>query len=453
MAMALRPQLDKPWGLGLHQCSRPRVWTPEEQRLFQEIGRRLADALSSLQTHRILQESEDRLRSTLDAAQIVTWEIIPRTGAHSETGPVDKLFGLPEGTKRRRVEDLLQSVHPQDRQRVAAELDAALRGQGDCSVEFRAALPEGAPPKWIAARGKLQHDSQGQPTRLLGIATDITERKLAEEKFKQLANSLEERVAERMNELQTASAELKGNQRALMNLVDDLNEKTTALETANKELESFSYSVSHDLRAPLRGIDGFSQLLLMECADKLDDKGKNFLRLVLGNVERMKQLIEDILKLSRVSRVKLQMQKVNLSELAREIAEDLARREPARKLALSIAPEVVVTGDAGFLRIALENLLGNAWKFTARRPQASIEFGVAQQKGQPAYFVRDNGAGFDMKDVSRLFGAFQRLHSATEFPGTGVGLATVERIIRRHGGRVWAEGAVNQGATFYFTLP
>ncbi len=232
-----------------------------------------------------------------------------------------------------------------------------------------------------------------------------------------------------------------------------VRERTAQLEGANKELEAFAYSVSHDLRTPLRGIDGFSQALLEDYAEKLDEEGKHYLHRVRAAAQRMGQLIDDMLSLSRVTRGEMRMEKVNLSSLAQEIASELARHEPERTAAFTIAPEVLVTGDAGFLRVALENLLGNAWKFTSKRRDATIEFGVTEQEGQPVYFVRDNGAGFNAKWAGRLFGAFQRLHTPEEFPGTGVGLATVQRIIHRHGGHVWAEGEINRGATFYFSLP
>jgi light-regulated signal transduction histidine kinase (bacteriophytochrome) len=229
-------------------------------------------------------------------------------------------------------------------------------------------------------------------------------------------------------------------------------ERTAQLEASNKELESFSYSVSHDLRAPLRSIDGFSLALLEDCADKLDAKGKDYLRRVRDATQRMARLIDDLLNLARVTREGMRRERVDLSALARSISADLKKTQPDRKVAFAIADGVVANGDAHLLRVALENLLGNAWKFTSKRPRTRIEFGVAKQNGTPAYFVRDDGAGFDMVYAGKLFGPFQRLHSPQEFEGTGIGLATVKRVIRRHGGRVWAESAVGQGATFYFTL-
>ena len=235
-------------------------------------------------------------------------------------------------------------------------------------------------------------------------------------------------------------------------LEERVRQRTADLELANRELEAFSYSVSHDLRAPLRSIDSFTRLLQEDCGDKLDDEGKDNLQRVRAASKRMDQLIEDMLNLARVTRGELRMEPVNLSSLAQEIIGELAVREPEREVHLLIAPAVVVSGDGNLLRIALGNLLGNAWKFTSKREEAKIEFGVIRQEGRPVYFVRDNGAGFDMVFARKLFGAFQRLHTTKDFPGTGIGLAIVQRVIHRHEGRVWAEGTVDGGATFFFTL-
>jgi len=229
-------------------------------------------------------------------------------------------------------------------------------------------------------------------------------------------------------------------------------ERTAQLAAVNDELEAFAYSVSHDLRAPLRSVDGFAQALLEEYVGKLDAAGQDYLRRVRAASQHMGQLIDDLLNLSRLTRSELRMARVDLSRLARGVASELQTREPERRVDFQIADGVFVQGDRRLLRVALENLLGNAWKFTSGRPQARIEFGAKRDGEEPVYFVRDNGAGFDMAYADKLFGAFQRLHGVHEFEGTGIGLATVQRIIHRHGGRVWAEGTVGQGATLYFTL-
>lgn len=230
-------------------------------------------------------------------------------------------------------------------------------------------------------------------------------------------------------------------------------ERTAQLQVANKELEAFSYSVSHDLRAPLRGIDGFSQVLLEDYQDKVDEQGKNYLQRIRVATQRMAQLIDEMLNLSRIGRGEMNIRQVNLSEMAKEVADDLRRSQPERQVEIVIQDGMNVLGDSLLLRNVLENLLGNAWKYTSKHPTAHIEFGVQKQNGKDVYFVRDDGAGFDMAHTQKLFGAFQRLHTTTEFPGTGIGLATVQRIIHRHGGKVWAEGEVEKGATFYFTIP
>jgi len=260
--------------------------------------------------------------------------------------------------------------------------------------------------------------------QFIGSIRDITERKRAQDEILRLNASLEER----------------GQQR------------TAQLEAANKELESFSYSVSHDLRAPLHGIDGFSQALLEDYAAKLDDQGKGYLQRVRAATQRMAELIDDMLNLARVTRAPMQRAPVDLSALATAITDELRQTQPERAMEVVVQPGLVADGDAKLLKVLLMNLLANAWKFTGKQERARIEFGMQPGGGVPAYFVHDNGVGFDMQYVHKLFGAFQRLHAMDEFPGTGVGLATVQRIVHRHGGRAWAEAAVEQGATFFFTL-
>jgi len=232
----------------------------------------------------------------------------------------------------------------------------------------------------------------------------------------------------------------------------EIIQRSVQLEASNRELEAFCYSVSHDLRAPLRGMDGFSQALLEEYSGRLDSQGKDYLRRIRAATQRMGTLIDDLLNLSRVTRSEIRREPVDLSALALIIAADLRKIQPERPVEFAVAPNLLAQGDPRLLRLVLENLLANAWKFTSRHPRARIEFGTAAHAGATAYFVRDDGAGFDSAHAGQLFGAFRRLHAMTEFPGTGVGLATVQRIIQRHGGKVWAEGAVEQGATFYFTL-
>ncbi len=246
--------------------------------------------------------------------------------------------------------------------------------------------------------------------------------------------------------------ERKNIERALQMQRNELARSNAELTAANKELEAFSYSISHDLRAPLRSIDGFSQALLEDYSTRLDKTGKQYLERVRNGAQRMATLIDDLLALSRITRAEIDRKPINLTEMAQSVAHDLSLQDAARKVEFAIAPGLETEADSRLMRTVLENLLGNAWKFTSRRAQARIEFGRTNAQGTTAFFVRDNGAGFDPAYAGRLFGAFQRLHTTTEFPGTGVGLASVQRIINRHGGQIWAQSGVNQGATFFFTV-
>ena len=259
-------------------------------------------------------------------------------------------------------------------------------------------------------------------------------------------------LAKKTELLRRQTRMLRASEQEARELAAEQAELVRDLEHKNRELESFSYAVSHDLRAPLRRIESFSRAVVDSQAGRLDDAGRRFLERIGEASREMSQLIDDVLYLSKVTRAELREQEVDLSAIATMVLGRLRELEPGRKVELKVRPGVIVTGDGQLLRIALENLLGNAWKFTARQDQAGIEFGLAQVGGETTYFVRDDGAGFDMTYVNRLFGPFQRLHLASEFPGSGIGLATVQRIVHRHGGRVWAEGMVGQGATFHFTL-
>jgi light-regulated signal transduction histidine kinase (bacteriophytochrome) len=236
-------------------------------------------------------------------------------------------------------------------------------------------------------------------------------------------------------------------------LLLETQRQASAAQTANKELEAFSYSVSHDLRAPLRAIDGFSQALIEDCTDSLPASGQDHLRRIRAAAQRMAELIDDLLRLSRVSRAEFRRERVDLSNMFIAVIGELRRSDPDRVVDVRVTSSITGLADPRLIRITLENLVGNAWKFTAKTPAPVIELGTREEGGERVYYVRDNGAGFDMKYVDRLFGAFQRLHSDKEFPGTGIGLATVQRIIHRHGGRIWVEAAVGQGACFSFTLP
>ena len=259
---------------------------------------------------------------------------------------------------------------------------------------------------------------------MIGVVQDITERRLAEERISKLNEELERRVVARTAELQAT--------------VDDL--------------DAFSYSVAHDLRSPVRAIINFSKTLLDVCSGFLDEESTRYLDRMHAAGKRMADMIDALLKLSHITRVELQVRPVDLSALAAEVAEQLRETEPHRVVEFAIAPGAIANADEELMRLVLDNLIRNAWKFTSKHARAKIDVGVTRSDGETTYFVRDDGAGFDMTYAHKLFGAFQRLHGS-EFQGTGIGLATVQRIIQRHGGKIWAQGAVEQGATFYFTLP
>ncbi len=290
---------------------------------------------------------------------------------------------------------------------------------------------------------RVVRDEDGMPMVLLTMEDD-TERRRVRNELRRLNHELERRAVDQTAELVIANRALQ--------------ESNRELESTNRELEAFCYSVSHDLRAPLRAMDGFSQELLHKYAGQIDEKGLHYLRRIRVGTQRMGQLIDHLLKLSRVTRAEMQREPVNLTAIAEEVAVGLREREPERIVSFTVGPELSAVGDPALIRIVLENLLGNAWKFTAKKPVATVTFDRTVVAGQTAFVVRDNGAGFDMAFAGKMFGAFQRFHSDREFSGTGIGLATVQRVVRRHGGEVWAEGAVAKepgtgGAAFFFTLP
>jgi len=284
-------------------------------------------------------------------------------------------------------------------------------------------LRKDAAPFWARVEASTAQDTDGASV-CRAVVSDTSERKRAEREIQRLNAELEQRVRSR----------------------------TAALEAANKELEAFAYSIAHDLRQPLIGIDGWSQALLEDYGAHLNALGHEYLDRVRGEVQRMGRLIDDLLQLSRVGRVEMVLNAIDLSSLAQTISARLKEANPGRFLEFVIGPGLTARGDVHLLEIALASLLDNAVKFTRPRSPARIEFGKTEQSGESAFFVRDNGVGFDMRHVGMLFGTFHRLHGASEFPGTGIGLATVQRVIHLHGGRVWADAEVGKGASFYFTL-
>jgi PAS domain S-box-containing protein len=370
------------------------------------------DITERKRAEKALRQSETQLREAQRVANIGSWEWNVSERKVFWSDELYRIFGLSPQSIPITAESFLERIHPDEREVMRRKIENMRKSPSSFIETYRIVRPDGA-VRHVLAHGQTTTDDAAQPVRIVGTVQDITERKQAEE------------------------ARLH----------------SAKLEAANRELEAFSYSVSHDLRAPLRTIDGFSKMLAEDYGAVLDATGKSYLEFIQGATRRMSQLIHDLLELSQITSSEMRRTKVDLSALAEAILRELHQADPQRRVDVSIAPGLMAEADPRLVRIALDNLLRNAWKFTGKAPHPSIEFGVILNETEPVYFVRDNGAGFDMSFAHKLFGVFQRLHREAEFSGTGIGLATVQRIITRHGGRVWAEAAVNQGATFYFTLP
>ncbi len=381
------------------------------------------DITERKQAEQELRAYSHRLAVATEAAVMGVWEWNVVTDDVTWDDRMFEIYGLPKVAPMT-YPQWKQMIHPEDLPQVEHHLRRAVAEKKVGYFNFRMIRPSDGQVRHIQAAASVIADEKGQVTNVVGVSFDITSRKLAEEEIRKLNSELEQRVADR----------------------------TIQLAAANRELESFAYSVSHDLTAPLRGIDGWSLALLEDYGSQLDERGRQHLGRVRAETQRMGQLIDDLLKLSRVTRAEMRWNTVDLSSLAQAIARRLQEDQSDRHLEFIIQPGLTDRGDAQLLQIAFTNLLGNAVKFTSRQPHARIEFGQTTVKDRTVYFVRDNGAGFDMAFAKKLFGAFQRMHKASEFPGTGIGLATVQRIIQRHGGRIWAEAQVDQGATFYFTI-
>lgn len=319
----------------------------------------------------------------------------------------------------------LSITHPDDLDGELRGMQRLLSGRIEIFDREKRYLRKNGEFVWVHQRSSLFRATDGRPAHFIAVTTDISDRKAAEEELLRLNEVLEQRVRER----------------------------TAELEAANRELEAFSYSLSHDLRAPLRSIAGFTRLVEADCGDRLAPNCREHLGRVTLATQRMDGLIEDMLGLFRIGSSPFRRQKVDLSRLALEIVEQLRQAQPGRAVTCVIDPAIEAVGDPGLLRAALDNLLGNAWKYSSRQAHAEIHFRATRsEQGEIIYSVRDNGAGFDMRYAAKLFQPFQRLHRADDFPGTGIGLATVQRIVRRHGGRIWAEATPERGACFYFTL-
>jgi PAS domain S-box-containing protein len=400
-------------------------WLQMRARPLLEDGKRpsavvtvLRDTTEHKRAESALRENEEKFRSFVETTNEWIWSI-DSSGRITYSNPAAQaMLGYdPEELIGRPIESLLNE---EDRNRFRYRLRQCV-AQKRCwaAVVLRWNQRNGS-SRYTESNAVPILGPEGEVAGMRGADRDITERRATEMHIEQLNNQLERRVAQ--------------------------------LNAANKELEAFSYSVSHDLRAPLRSIDGFSQALLEDYGDRLDATGRDYLQRVRAASQRMAQLIDDMLQLSRVARNELSLQTVDVTALAEAVGTEQAARHPDRAVDLVVAPGMTAQADPHLLRIVMENLLDNAWKFTRNNPNARVEVGIADYQGDRAFFVKDNGVGFDMAYAGKLFGAFQRLHAMTEFEGTGVGLATVQRIVNRHGGSVAAQAEVGRGATIYFTL-
>jgi len=367
---------------------------------------------------KLIKKSEERFRLAQRAAEIGSWDWNVITGDLIWSDQIEPMFGFKKGKFGKTYEAFLDCIHPDDRQFVIDSVNACLEKDEEYDIEHRIIWPDGS-VHWVRETGDVIRYKDGKPVRMLGIVQEITDRKKNEEQIKKLNESL--------------------------------LQYTIRLEAANKEIEAFSYSVSHDLRAPLRGIDGFSQALVEDYSDKLDETGIDYLNRVRNASQRMGQLIDGMLQLSRLSRKEMHVEEVDMGELAKSIIDKFRKEEPSRNVDFKVQDGLVTKGDKNLLQILLENILGNSWKFTSKKSNAKIEFGKTKKKNEIVFFIKDNGTGFDVKYIDKLFVPFQRLHD-DEFPGDGIGLGIVSRIIRRHGGQIWAEGEVGKGAIFYFKL-
>lgn len=388
-------------------CSQPIFYDGHAARLSM-----MMDVTQRKMTEDALRRSEAQLNEAQEVAGLGSWEwnIAANTSFFSDE--LYRIYGFPPQGATLDNDLVVNMAYPDDRERVRELLKDVATNPRNFHMTFRIIWPDGS-VRQLHMQGEVTFDADGKPVKMAGTVQDITERIRAEE----------ERI------------------------------RNARLQTANKELEAFSYSVSHDLRTPLRSIDAFAKLLSEEYGPTLDETGRSYVDLILTGTRRMNELIDDLIEFSRVTSTRLDRGELDLSELVQTIVHDRQRIHPERSVEWHIAPGLKAHGDRRLMRIALENLLGNAWKFTGKTEAARIDFGVLQQGNETVFFVRDNGAGFDMEFADKLFGVFQRLHSEREFAGTGIGLAIVQRIIARHGGRVWAQAAVGKGATFYFTLP
>jgi PAS domain S-box-containing protein len=372
------------------------------------------DITERKQAENALRESEERLKKSQEIAHLGSWELDVIHDHLTWSDEVYRIFGLQPQEFGATYEAFLLAVHPDDRQKVDTAYSSSLnKNSGGYEIEHRIVNKSTGEIRIVHEKCFHVRDGSGRIVRSIGMIHDITDRKRMEE---------------------TIQRQLK------------------ELAATNSELESFSYSVAHDLRSPLRVIKGFGSIIIEDYSAKLDSEMRGYFDLIVKTADKMDELITDMLSLAKISRQEINPQEIDMSAMVGSILDELHHADPERKVEASVAPGIKAFGDERLIHIALSNLIGNAWKYSSKTPDAQIEFGIQKKNGDQVYYIRDNGAGFDMAYAEKLFTPFKRLHSDKEFPGTGIGLAIVNRVIERHRGRIWAESETGKGATFYFTL-
>lgn len=377
--------------------------------------------INSLNKKRVIEErlrrNEERLSLALEASKMGVWEWNVQTNALFWSPEMLKIFGAEVFSGS--LESFTNALHPDDADRLFAAARQALAENTTLTMEYRIIRSDGQ-VRWLSDHARPEYDEKGRPLRLTGTVQDITERKRSEAELKQL-NA-------------------------------DLSARTAELESSNRELAAFNYMASHDLCQPLNNIHTSAQAIELLCADKIDEESKGFLRIIKKGALKMRNLIDMFLRFSQTENAELHRKMADLTEMARVVTANLRLSDSGREVEFKIEEGLKVYGDPELLRVVLENIIGNAWKYTGNMEQATIEIGAMDMDGRKTYFIRDNGRGFDMREVEKLFLPFKRLQGSEKLAGHGVGLATAERIIRRHGGKVWALGEPGKGATIFFTL-